>query len=111
MGNAAANSAGLEQVFGAAKASKAKFVYTKAAAEMSAFKATIDTSISTDYNRDDEEIGLGGWASFSAKHIHLTTEVAKVTDKKDATITIVHEFCHKRGYPSIRGPHGKLHRR
>ncbi len=94
VGNAAANSAGLTQVFGAAKAGKAKFVYVKAAAEMSAFKTTIDTSISTDYNRDDEEIGLGGWASFSDKHIHLTTEVAKVTDKNDATITIVHEFCH-----------------
>ena len=71
------NDAGLTEVFGT-KAATAKAVYQKAKLELQTRKGTIDVSLNTDYNRDDEEIGLGGWANFGKKQVHLQRKVAEV---------------------------------
>ena len=54
----------------------------------------IDKAIDTAYNRDDPQVGLGGWANFDSQHIHLTGDVAEVTDRDEAIITLIHESCH-----------------
>jgi hypothetical protein len=91
--HAMANSAGLKEVFGS-KDAVAKAVYAKAKTAMGKVKTDMDTAIDTDYNRDDEQVGLGGWADFGSQHIHLERSVAEVADPKAAKITIIHECCH-----------------
>jgi hypothetical protein len=91
--HAMANAAGLKEVFGS-KDAAAKAVYAKAKAAIGTVKTNMDTAIDTDYNRDDEQVGLGGWADFGSQHIHLERSVAEVKDQDDAKITIIHECCH-----------------
>jgi hypothetical protein len=91
--HAMANSAGLKEVFGS-KDTVAKGVYAKAKTAMGKVKTDMDTAIDTDYNRDDEQVGLGGWADFGSQHIHLERSVAEVHDPKAAQITLIHECCH-----------------
>lgn len=85
---------GLEQVFGKSNVGNAQIIYVKAMISMIAAMVDMDNALSTDYNGDDPEIGLGGWASHSSAHVHLTRKVAQVDDVDDSTITIVHEFAH-----------------
>lgn len=96
---AMADAAGLTGVFGS-KAALAKQRYGKAKAALIAAIANADKAFDTDYNRDDPQTGLGGWASFSQKHVHLTLAVAQVTDHDDSVITLVHESCHL-GNPEV----------
>jgi hypothetical protein len=90
---AMADSAGLKQVFGK-QAAVAKARYAKAKAALKRAMANSDKAIDTDYNRDDPQVGLGGWANFDSQHIHLTGDVAEVTDRDEAIITLIHESCH-----------------
>jgi hypothetical protein len=90
---AMADTAGLKQVFGS-QAGVAKDRYAKAKAALKQAMANSDTAIDTDYNRDDPQVGLGGWANFASQHIHLTGNVAEVTDRNKAIITLIHESCH-----------------
>jgi hypothetical protein len=90
---AIADAAGLKQVFGT-KDATAKAVYGKAKTAIATVKSSMDTAIDTDYNRDDEQVGLGGWANHASQHIHLQRKVAEVADKEAATITIIHECSH-----------------
>jgi Domain of unknown function (DUF4157) len=90
---AAADDADLVSVFGSLK-SRAKAVYVKAKAALKRAIAHIDTTVTTDYNLDDPETGLGGWASFSDQKVHFESSVAQVKDKDDAEVTIIHESCH-----------------
>ena len=91
--HAMANSAGLKEVFGS-KHAAAQAVYARAKAAIASVKTNMDTAIDTDYNRDDEQVGLGGWADFGSQHIHLERSVAEVKNPDDAKITIIHECCH-----------------
>ena len=50
--------------------------------------------ITTDYNLDDPEVGLGGWASFASRHMHLLLDVVQGTDPKETTATLIHEAAH-----------------
>jgi hypothetical protein len=90
---AMADGAGLTAVFGTMDAT-AKAVYGNAKTLIASHKLTIDASMHTDYNRDDEEVGLGGWANFGSKQVHLQRKIAEVQDKNAAISTVVHEFCH-----------------
>lgn len=90
---AIANAAGLTAVFGT-KSADALAIYQKAKASITTLKAKMDTNVHTDYNGDDSQIGLGGWASPSSQVVHLETAVAKVKDLKDTIITVIHECCH-----------------
>jgi hypothetical protein len=80
-------------VFGA-KSSIAKANYGKAKTALASLKANIDTKVHTDYNLDDEQVGLGGWANFASKMVHLSPEIAAGKDPDEAAITIVHECAH-----------------
>src|SRR5262249_12915819 len=90
---AMADDAGLKDVFGS-KATTARTRYGKAKTALANAIANADTAIDTDYNRDDPQVGLGGWANFASQHIHLTGDVAEVTDRDDAIIPLIHEACH-----------------
>ena len=90
---AMADDAGLADVFGS-KAKVAKARYGKAKTALANAIASADTALDTDYNRDDPQVGLGGWANFASQHIHLTGDVAEVTDQNEAIITLIHESCH-----------------
>ena len=88
-----ADDAGLQAVFGK-QAKTAKGRYAKAKAALLKAIANSDTAIDTDYNRDDPQVGLGGWANFASQHIHLTGDVAEVKDHDEAIITLIHESAH-----------------
>ena len=47
-----------------------------------------------EYNLDDPEVSLGGWASHGARHMHLLVEIVKVIDAKESKITLIHEAAH-----------------
>jgi hypothetical protein len=96
---------GLKQVFGT-KDAAAKAIYQKAKTKLTTVKGSMDTMVHTDYNRDDEEIGLGGWASRNLQQIHLQRKVAEVADKDEAIITMIHECCHLAGPVDDEGYYG-----
>ncbi|MCB9235359.1 MAG: DUF4157 domain-containing protein [Bacteroidia bacterium] len=92
----------LERIFGT-KTPQAKTIYADAATILENLRtndALLDTVVSTDYNQDDPESFLGGWAwndGAGTLLMHLTQEVVQVTDLKDSTITLIHEACHLAG--------------
>lgn len=90
---AIADDAGLKEVFGT-QAALAKTRYGQAKLALKAAIANSDTAIDTDYNRDDPQVGLGGWARHDIQHIHLTGDVAEVKDLNQSIITLIHEAAH-----------------
>jgi hypothetical protein len=84
---------GLKAVFGA-KAPVAKANYARARAALAEVSRDMDSKVSTDYNLDDPEVSLGGWASHGARHMHLLVEIVKVIDAKESKITLIHEASH-----------------
>jgi hypothetical protein len=90
---AIADAANLVRVFGA-RSGDAKANYTKAKAALATLKLNIDTNVHTDYNGDDAQVGLGGWASFARQMVHLEPGVASGADPVEAAMTIVHECAH-----------------
>jgi len=88
-----ADSTNLQSVFGKKK-NVAKAVYGKAKTALNGAITHMDSNITTDYNLDDPETGLGGWASFSDQKVHFMAKVVKVTDEPGAKMTIIHESCH-----------------
>jgi hypothetical protein len=90
---AIADDVNLKRVFGT-KAAQAKSNYTKAKAALAKLKNNIDTNVHTDYNRDDEQVSLGGWALFATQMVHLEPDVAAGKDPMEAALTIVHECSH-----------------
>lgn len=90
---AEADSAGLTAVFGS-KDSVAKGHYARARKVLATVSKDMDTHVSTDYNLDDPEVFLGGWASHGAQHIHLLSKVVTVTDPAETKATLIHEAAH-----------------
>lgn len=84
---------GLKEVFGS-QANLARDVYKLAKTMIGKLKTDLDKLVDTDYNRDDEQIGLGGWARYSDKRVHFRRTVAEVKDRNGSIITIIHEACH-----------------
>jgi hypothetical protein len=93
IGECAADKDNLKSVFGS-KAHVAKDVYVMARVALNTAVGHIDSAITVDYNMDDPEVGLGGWATFSNQHVHFTASVAQVTNENEAKVTIIHESCH-----------------
>ncbi|SHM57223.1 hypothetical protein SAMN05444266_10946 [Chitinophaga jiangningensis] len=91
--NAAGNAAGLADIFGK-KAKTAKSHYEKIAQVLEKVRKNMDKHISTDYNLDDDEVGLGGYALYDEQEMHLLSSVAKVTDPKETKVTLIHEAAH-----------------
>jgi hypothetical protein len=87
------NDAGLKQVFGAQDAT-AKANYGNAKAALDGVAAHMDAHVTTDYNLDDPEVGLGGWASFDSQRMHLLLKVAQVDDLNETKATVIHESAH-----------------
>ena len=87
------DAAGLKAVFGAQDAT-AKTNYQNAEKALRDLPAKMDSQVTTDYNLDDDEVGLGGWASNSDKKMHLLLKVAQVKDEKETKATLIHEASH-----------------
>ncbi len=85
--------AGLRAVFGS-KAPTAKANYAAARAALAEVARDMDHKVTTDYNLDDPEVFLGGWASHGARHMHLLVEIVKVIDAKETKATLIHEASH-----------------
>jgi hypothetical protein len=90
---ARADKTGLTQVFGS-KATLAAGVYLMAKQSLEKVKNDLDKAVDTDYNLDDAQVGLGGFASYAGRHIHLDRATAEVKDEGEAKITIIHECSH-----------------
>jgi hypothetical protein len=87
------DAAGLKQVFGT-KDATAKTNYQNAEKALRDLPSKMDTEVTTDYNLDDEEVGLGGWASNADKKMHLLLAIAQVKDIKETKATLIHEASH-----------------
>lgn len=87
------DAANLKRVFGT-KAADAKANYGKAKTALANLKTNIDTNVHTDYNRDDEQVGLGGWAKFSSQMVHLEPGTVAAKDLDESALTILHECMH-----------------
>ncbi len=93
MTDAIADTANLKRVFGT-KAVQAKTNYAEAKKALGKLKGKIDTNVHTDYNRDDEQVGLGGFALYGPQMVHLSPEVAAGKDPFESAITVLHECAH-----------------
>ena len=87
------NASGLKQVFGS-KADIAKTNYENAEKALGEVVKDMDKHVTTDYNLDDPQVGLGGWANFSTQKMHLTLKVAQLSDPKESKATVIHEASH-----------------
>lgn len=87
------NATGLKEVFGT-KDVEAKANYAKAEKALRDLPKNLDAHVTTDYNLDDPEVGLGGWANFSSQRMHLLLKVAQVEDPKETKATVIHEASH-----------------
>lgn len=89
-----ADDANLKLVFGEKKAARAKKVYKKAAHDLRQTSSRMERRISTDYNFDDPEVGLGGWASHGSKQIHLMAGVVRNPAASESKFIFIHEATH-----------------
>lgn len=89
----AADSSNLKKVFGS-KASIAKTRYGLIKGALGSMKANLNAKVTTDYNLDAREIGLGGWAHFGTKRVHFELGIVKVKNLKKTMITVIHEAAH-----------------
>jgi len=87
------DAAGLKAVFGT-KDAAAKTIYGKAQKALDAVSKDLDKHVTTDYNLDDPQTGLGGFANFAVQLMHLELDVVKGTDPKETKTTLIHESSH-----------------
>jgi hypothetical protein len=93
IGLAKENDKEMTKVFGTKK-NTAKANYTKAQSALKKLKGKLDKNVSTDYNADDRETGLGGWADFGSQTAHFEPDVVKVANVEESEATIIHESSH-----------------
>jgi hypothetical protein len=87
------DAAGLKAVFGGQDAvAKARYAAGRAALANAA--ANLDKHVTTDYNLDDPESFLGGWAQHSTQLMHLLASVVRGDDPPESKSTLVHEASH-----------------
>jgi hypothetical protein len=84
----------LAQVFGWRKVRQAAQIYGGIVSVLQRIQSDLDSHVSTDYNLDTNEIGLGGWADYSTMHMRLEPGVVKANDPSEAAMTIIHEAAH-----------------
>ncbi|MDQ6829777.1 MAG: hypothetical protein M3081_13030 [Gemmatimonadota bacterium] len=87
------DAAGLKAVFGG-QDTTAKANYAKAQTALGNVAKDLDKHVTTDYNLDDPEVDLGGWAQFSSQNMHLIADVVQLTDPKETKSTLIHESSH-----------------
>jgi hypothetical protein len=87
------DTAGLKAVFGAQDA-VAKARYASGRSALATTAADLDKHVTTDYNLDDPETFLGGWAQHSTQLMHLLASVVKGVDPAGSQTTLVHEASH-----------------
>jgi hypothetical protein len=93
LSGAEGDAANLKRVFGT-RAADAKANYGKAKTALAELKKNIDTNVHTDYNGDDAQVGLGGWANFASQMVHLEPDTVAAIDPDEAALTILHECMH-----------------
>lgn len=93
VGKALQNSDGLAAVFGS-KSEKAKETYTEARKKLKDILVNVDQYITTDYNGDSEQVGIGGGTNFDLQKIHLALEIVQCKDANATKWTLIHEACH-----------------
>ena len=87
------DAAGLKVVFGT-KDATAKTVYKNAEKALRDLPSKMDSQVTTDYNLDDDETGLAGWARHADKKMHLLLKIAQVKDLNETKATLIHEAAH-----------------
>lgn len=85
--------AGLKAVFGGQDA-VAKARYARGRSALAAAASDLDKHVTTDYNLDDPETFLGGWAQHATQLMHLLIGVVKGTNPAGSQSTLVHEAAH-----------------
>jgi hypothetical protein len=93
MKKAEGDAAGLKAVFGT-KDAVAKVNYGKAQTALGAVQKDLDKRVTTDYNLDDPQVGLGGGALFGSQTMHLLVDVVKNVDPDETKTTLIHESSH-----------------
>ncbi|MBV8255968.1 MAG: hypothetical protein JO154_25460 [Chitinophaga sp.] len=88
-----AESAGLKDVFGSMDA-VAKKNYNGIATALGTLAKNMNTKITSDYNLDTDEVGLGGYALHDSQEVHLLLRIAQVKDEAKTKVTLIHEGAH-----------------
>lgn len=87
------DAAGLKDVFGA-QDTVAKTRYSAARGALTTVAGDLDKHVTTDYNLDDPEMFLGGWAMHSQQLMHLLVGVVKGIDPAESQTVLIHEAAH-----------------
>ncbi|MEU8611202.1 hypothetical protein AB0C29_24775, partial [Actinoplanes sp. NPDC048791] len=93
MRTAEGDAAGLKAVFGSQDA-VAKARYAAGRAALATAAGDLDKHVTTDYNLDDPETFLGGWAQHSTQLMHLLVGIVQGKDPAESKSTLVHEAAH-----------------
>ncbi len=88
-----ADNANLKDVFGSMDA-VAKKNYGGIATALDNLSKNMNAKVTADYNLDNDEIGLGGYALHNTQQVHLLLKVAQVKDMAKTKITLIHEGAH-----------------
>jgi hypothetical protein len=93
MSKSEGDAAGLKAVFGAQDA-VAKARYASGRSALATTAGNLDKHVTTDYNLDDPETFLGGWAQHSTQLMHLLASVVTGVNPAGSQATLVHEASH-----------------
>lgn len=83
----------LQEVFGNAESKDAKNNYIKVNKKLSDLEKNLTTKVTTDYNGDDRQLGIGGYANFGKQEMHIMQNLCENVNDNGVTTTI-HECAH-----------------
>ena len=83
----------LQEVFGSTESKNAKRNYTKIVKKLNGLGKNIAKKVTTDYNGDDAQLGIGGYANFSRQDMHIMQNLCKRVNL-DGITTAIHECAH-----------------
>lgn len=83
----------LQEVFGSTESKNAKRNYTKIVKKLNGLGKNIAKKVTTDYNGDDAQLGIGGYADFSRQDMHIMQNLCKRVNP-DGITTAIHECAH-----------------
>ena len=83
----------LQQVFGDTESKDAKNNYTQINKKLNHLEKNLTKKVTTDYNGDDTQLGIGGYANFGRQDMHIMQNLCENVNSNGIT-TAIHECAH-----------------
>lgn len=83
----------LQEVFGENESKDAKDNYKKITKKLDSLSKNLAKRVTTDYNGDDSQLGVGGYAIFDRQDMHIMQDLCRNVNSKGIT-TAIHECAH-----------------